>query len=97
METRLTALLPRRLTNWSSPEQESAFQAAEALKLQQQCSAADAFSCYPGGMCITLQADGAQHHILSHLSQICAALPECRVAPFPCARQRHFTSCAVSC
>ena len=91
------ALLPCRLTNWYSPEQEGAFQAAEALKLQQQCSAADAFGCYPDGMCTTLQAEGAQHHIFSHSSQICAALPGCGVAPFPCARQRNFISRAVSC
>lgn len=64
------ALLPRRSTNWSLPEQEGAFQAAEALKLQQQCSAADAFGCYPGGTCTTLQAAGAQHHIFSSIADL---------------------------
>ena len=92
------ALLPCRLTNWYSPKQEGAFQAAEALKLQQQCSAADAFGCYPNGMCTTLQAEGAQHHVFFHLSQICTALLGCRVAGcrVPCTLQRLFMSSADS-
>ena len=77
---RRDALSPCRLTNRYSPEQEGAFQAAEALKLRRQCSAADALGCYPKGMCTTLQAEGAQHRIFSHLPQICTALLGCRVA-----------------